>query len=56
MGNGRINRVRLDDGYIPVGIKEYGGIIYVASYNPKNGKGQIGSFPYPKLEWENADF
>lgn len=56
MGNGRINRVRLDDGYIPVGIKEYGGIIYIASYNPKNGKGQIGSFPYPKLEWENSDF
>lgn len=56
MGNGRINRVRLDDGYIPIGMKEYGGIIYVASYNPKNGKGQIGSFPYPKLEWENSDF
>ena len=56
MGNGRINRVRLDDGYIPVGIKEYGGIIYVASYNPKTGKGQIGSFPYPKLEWEGSDF
>lgn len=56
MGNGRINRVRLDDGYIPVGIKEYGGIIYIASYNPKNGKCQIGSFPYPKLEWENQDF
>jgi len=39
LGNGRINRVRLDDGYIPVGLKEYGGIIYIASYNPKNGKG-----------------
>lgn len=56
MGNGRINKVRLDEGYIPVGIKEHGGIIYIASYNPENKKGQIGSFPYPKVEWDNSDF
>jgi hypothetical protein len=39
MGNGRINKVRLDEGYIPVGIKEHGGIIYIASYNPETKKG-----------------
>ena len=56
MGNGRINKVRLDEGYIPVGIKEHGGIIYIASYNPENKNGQIGSFPYPKVEWDNNEF
>jgi hypothetical protein len=24
----------LPDGYEPVGIQEYGGIIYIAAYNP----------------------
>lgn len=52
MGNGRINKVRLDEGYIPVGIKEHGGIIYIASYNPETRNGQIGSFPYPKVEYD----
>lgn len=56
MGNGRINKVRLDEGYIPVGIKEHGGIIYIASYNPENKKGQIGSFPYPKVEYDDSEF
>jgi hypothetical protein len=38
MGNGRVESAYLPAGYIPVGMKEYGGIIYVASYNPLTGK------------------
>lgn len=48
MGNGRVETAYLPAGYVPVGIKEYGGIIYVASYNPITNKGQIGSFPSPE--------
>lgn len=48
MGNGRVETAYLPAGYVPVGIKEYGGIIYVASYNPLTNKGQIGSFPSPE--------
>lgn len=48
MGNVQIGSAELPAGYVPVGITEYGGIIYVASYNPKTGKGQIGSFPSPQ--------
>lgn len=48
MGNGRVETAYLPSGYMPVGIKEYGGIIYVASYNPITNKGQIGSFPSPE--------
>lgn len=48
MGNGRVEKAYLPPGYVPVGIKEFGGVIYVASYNPLTNKGQIGSFPSPE--------
>ena len=48
MGNRRIDNAFLPPGYQPVGIKEYGGIIYVAAYNPITNKSQIGSFPSPE--------
>lgn len=48
MGNGRVETAYLPAGYIPVGIVEFGGIIYVASYNPLINKSQIGSFPSPE--------
>lgn len=48
MGNGRVESAFLPAGYVPVGIKEHGGIVYVASCNPLTGKGQIGSFPSPE--------
>ena len=48
MGNDKIGTAFLRNGYVPVGMKEYGGIIYVASYNPETGRGQIGSFPSPQ--------
>ena len=39
MGNGRVESAYLPSGYVPIGIKEHGGIIYVASYNPLTNKG-----------------
>lgn len=48
MGNGRVETAYLPAGYIPVGMVEFGGIIYVTSYNPLNNRGQIGSFPSPE--------
>lgn len=48
MGNGRVESAYLPSGYVPLGVKEYGGVIYVVSYNPITGKGQIGSFPSPE--------
>lgn len=53
MGNTKISNAFLPAGYVPVGMKEHGGIIYVAAYNPTTKKGQIGSFPSPKQLWEN---
>ena len=48
MGNTKVGTAELPKGYIPVGMKEYGGIIYVASYNPETKKGQLGCFPSPQ--------
>lgn len=48
MGNCKIDTAKLPDGYVPVGMKEHGGIIYVAAYNPKTKKGQVGSYPSPQ--------
>lgn len=48
LGNGRVETAKLPTGFVPLGVKEYGGIIYVASYNPITNEGQLGSFPSPE--------
>ena len=48
MGNARVETAYLPDGYMPVGTCEYGGIIYIVSYNPLEDKSQIGCFPSPE--------
>lgn len=48
MGNGRVETAYLPEGYVPVGATQYGGIIYIVSYNPLIDKCQIGSFPSPE--------
>lgn len=50
MGNTRVENAKLPPGYIPIGMKEYGGIIYIACYNPLTNKGQIGCFPSPQRQ------
>lgn len=50
-GNVNIDTAYLPSGYIPVGVKSYGGIIYVASLNPTTGKCQVGSFPSPQTRF-----
>ena len=48
VGNARVETAYLPEGYIPVGTCEYGGIIYIVSYNPLEDKSQIGCFPSPE--------
>jgi hypothetical protein len=56
MGNTKVGTAFLPAGYVPVGMKEHGGIVYVAAYNPETKKGQIGSYPSPKQLWEGEDW
>jgi len=55
MGNGRVETAFLPEGYIPVGTCEYGGIIYIVSYNPLEDKSQIGCFPSPERNVSNEE-
>lgn len=41
----------LNSGFIPVGMKEHGGILYIASYNPDTEEGELGSIPSPIFEY-----
>ena len=46
--------VSLPKNYIPIGLKEYGGILYIVSKNSGNSTGEemieIGSFPSPEFK------
>lgn len=46
-GNIKLEGGTLPNGFIPVGMKEYGGIIYTALLNPITKECQIGSIPSP---------
>ena len=55
MGNGRVNLAYLPEGYVPMGTAEFGGIIYIVSYNPLTDKCQIGSFPSPERNISSSE-
>ena len=42
-------KVQLTTGFIPIGVKEHGGIIYIISNNPTTKETEIGSFPSPAI-------
>ena len=41
------DKVSLSEGFIPIGVKEYGGVVYIVSSNPSTNETEIGSFPGP---------
>lgn len=45
------NVMGLSDGFVPVGMKEYGGVLYIASMNPSTGEGELGTIPSPKINY-----
>lgn len=56
MGNAIVETASLKRGYIPIGLKEYNGIIYVVSYNPLDDRVEFGSFPSPERDFSGEDF
>ena len=58
-GNYGLKNCKLSPNYIPVGIKEYGDILYIVSYNPLDESVEIGSYPSPQtitnLDESNPD-
>jgi len=56
MGNCKVDQGRLTPGFIPMGMKEYGGVIYIVSYNPITGAAEYGSFPSPQRDFSTTDY
>ena len=54
-GNYALENCKLPDGYIPVGTAEYGGILYIVSYNPINKRTEIGSYPSTRVVTKLSD-
>jgi len=61
---GNEEKFDLNNGFIPIGSVEYNGIIYIASFCPPNGRGEIGCYPAPEAliqkdcslsGWDNTD-
>ena len=48
MGNTKIEGCKLTEGFIPLGMKENGGILYIISTNGEEV--EIGSFPSPEIK------
>lgn len=53
-GNYELKHCRLKPNYIPVGIKEYGDILYIVSYNPLDKHVEIGTYPSPLMISETS--
>lgn len=52
-GNYPLRNCELKPNFIPVGVKEYNGILYIVSLNPITGEEEIGSYPSPKSYSDN---
>ena len=50
MGNVKLLDSEITQGFIPIGMKEYGGIIYLALFNPDSNECEIGSIPSPSFD------
>lgn len=48
LGNYAFKHGPLTNGFVPVGMKEFGGMLYIISYNPIEDKVEIGTFPSQK--------
>ena len=56
ISNGRFNLTNIEgnefafevtNGYVPIGVREYGGVLFIFSTNPATGFGEIGTYPSP---------
>ena len=54
MGNYKLRNAKLPAGYIPMGMKEYQGILYMILMDPITRRVQIGSYPSPKTDFGSA--
>ena len=51
---GDTEHVKLSEGFIPVGMKEHNGILYIVSHNPQTKQSEIGTYPSPNKIQEHG--
>lgn len=51
MGNYELKNAKLPAGYIPMGMKEHQGILYMILMNPVTKRVEIGTYPSPKTDF-----
>lgn len=51
MGNYELKNAKLPAGYIPMGMKEHQGILYIILMNPITKRVEIGTYPSPKTDF-----
>lgn len=54
-GNYTLDGCELPNGFIPIGVKAYGDILYIVSYNQSSNLSQIGTFPSPSYIGKTGD-
>ena len=55
MGNYAMQYGALGDYYVPIGMKEHGGFLYIVAYNPIDNKVKVGTFPSQKTIFTPSD-
>ena len=50
MVNYKLKDCQLKSNYIPIGLKEHAGILYIVSYNPLDEHVEIGTYPSPEIK------
>lgn len=56
-GNTKIEGAKLNPGFIPIGMKEHNGILYIVSHNPQTKESEIGTYPSPvNMESQEISF
>lgn len=54
-GNSKIDGAKLNPGFIPVGMKEHNGILYIVSHNPQTKESEIGTYPSPAQNYSHNE-
>jgi hypothetical protein len=53
MGNYELKNAKLPEGYIPMGMKEYQGVLYMILMDPITKNVQVGTYPSPQTDFSS---
>lgn len=54
MGNYSLKGCALKAGFVPVGMRSYGDVLYILSHNAETNSNEIGTYPSPKYPYDQT--